>query len=407
MRCRCCNSQKLNRVIDLGYAPPSNNYLTENQLSKYEVNYPLRINVCENCYFCQTEDYQNSESLFRPEYEYLSSTSATWLSHSEKYFHNIKRKLNLSEKSFVVELASNDGYLLQHFSNDRIPCLGVEPTNLAASIAREKSIEVMQDFFGYGLSEDIKISHSSADLIIANNVYAHVPDILDFTKGIANLLKPDGVITIEFPHLLNLIKYRQFDTIYHEHFSYLSLRSVRNIFDRCGLTITDCERLETHGGSLRVYGRLQHNSLSSSGVVNEILKEEADFGLQAVDTYKSLAKFAEETKLQTLDFLVKAKKDNKSVAGFGAAAKASTILNYIGIDDFLIKTIYDTSTSKQGKYQPGTHIPICDPQQIVNDNPDYVIIFPWNIKDEIEQAIRSYGVQSKLITIIPELCIYD
>lgn len=407
MKCRCCKSEVLERVVDLGFAPPSNNYLTTDELLKYEVHFPLRINVCRNCYFCQTEDYQSSDNLFRSQYEYLSSTSASWLRHAEEYCQKIIHKLNLNKGSFVVELASNDGYLLRNFVNSSIPCLGVEPTALAASIARQNSVETLEEFFGLELSERLTERYSKADLIIANNVYAHVPNILDFTKGIANLLKPDGVVTIEFPHVMNMIKYHQFDTIYHEHFSYLSLHSVRNVFEQCGLEILDCEKIETHGGSLRVFGGLKGVNEINNNEVEKILDEETGFGLMTLDKYKSVHWRAQELKLNLLDFLVKAKKEHKSVMGFGAAAKASTLLNFAGVDEFLIQKIYDSSESKQGKFQPGTHIPICAPSDIVYDEPDYLIIFPWNIKNEIEKQVRSYGVQSKLITIIPDLTIYE
>jgi hypothetical protein len=352
----------------------------------------------------QTEDYANSSELFSNDYAYFSSASTGWLEHAKKYVYDITKFLNLSKNSFVVEVASNDGYLLKNFLQIGIPCLGIEPTECTAIVAENMGINVLREFFNTEISQSIVDSHGKADLICGNNVYAHVPDINDFTKAISFLLKKDGVVTLEFPHLQNLINLKQFDTVYHEHFSYLSLTTVNKIFCQNNLRIFNVEKLETHGGSLRIYGCLEGASHQNDSSVKEILEEENVFGISNLSTYKNFQNSINIIKNDFVDFLITQNKLGKKVAGYGAAAKGNTLLNFAGIKNDLIAFVSDTAPSKQHKYLPGSHIPVLPTSALRDFEPDYVIIFPWNIADEIlNQEAELIGKGAKFVIAIPAL----
>ena len=404
MKCRHCKNNLHVKFLDLGNAPPSNSYLKKEDLKKPEITYPLRIMACENCWLVQTEDYADAEELFNNDYAYFSSTSSSWLNHAYNYCETISQKLKLSKDSFVVELASNDGYLLRNFVKLGIPCLGIEPTKKTAQVSRDLGVDVKEIFFSKNVALKLVAEGRKADLIIGNNVYAHVPDINDFTEGVAELLKLNGVVTFEFPHLMELINNNQFDTVYHEHFSYLSLISVKSIFSKFGLKIFDVEQLVTHGGSLRVYGCLKNASFKISDNVEKIIKDEIEMGLTNRNIYESFQLKADKIKDTFIQFLLNAKYDKKVVAGYGAAAKGNTLINYAGIKRDMINFVCDAAVSKIGKYLPGSHIPILDPKVLKSKHIDYLIIFPWNISCEIiEQNKELSESGTKFVTIIPEL----
>lgn len=373
----------LSLFLDLGYAPPSNAYLSKADLSIPEKNFPLRVVVCENCWLAQTEDFVDFQEIFNNEYAYFSSTSSSWMAHSKDYVEKITDFLDLNEASFIVEIAANDGYLLKNFVDSNIPCLGIEPTKSTATAARKVGVPILENFFSSELAEDILKSHPKADLVIANNVFAHVPDINDFTKGLKVILSQTGTITLEFPHILELFKNNRFDTIYHEHFSYLSLKNVIDIFDRNDLAIYDVEKIKTHGGSLRVFGCHKEYQVTKSTRVEEILNEELSYGLQSSTIYQIFQSKVDEIKLNFLDFLIMAKKNQKSIIGYGAAAKGNTLLNYCGVRADLIPMVVDSAKSKQGMYLPGSHIPVFSPEILDRESPDYIFILPWNIANEI------------------------
>lgn len=408
MICRHCKENLKHNFLDLGTAPPSNAYLEKNQLTKTELYFPLRVKVCENCWLVQTEDYTDADKLFDSEYAYFSSTSDSFLKHAALYSNEIIDELNLDSKSFVVEIASNDGYLLKNFVEKNIPCLGIEPTDSTADASEKLNIPTIREFFGQKLSKIISNDYGKADLIIGNNVYAHVPDINDFTLGITDLLNDDGVVTLEFPQLLNTIKGKQFDQIYHEHFSYLSLTAVETIFNSAGLKIWKVEELKTHGGSLRVYGcpheSTAHNVCQS---VRNQLDKEKEFGLKKLETYSNFQLEAEKIKDNILNFLNEQNKIGKTVAAYGAAAKGNTLLNFAGIKNNLIEFVCDAAPSKQNKYMPGSHIPILDPSHLQNIKVDYVLILPWNLANEITEQL-SYLKKNgtKFVIAIPELLIF-
>ena len=383
MKCRFCNNNLSNKILDLGSSPPSNSYLPSLQLINEEKKFPLKLYLCDYCFLVQTEDFNKPEELFTNDYAYFSSTSAFFLKHAKEYAEKITKKIQLNNKSFVVEIASNDGYLLKNFLNLQIPCLGIEPTKSTFLKSIELKIPTINKFFNSSLSVELTSSHNKADLIIANNVYAHVPDINDFTLGIKQLLKNDGTVTLEFPHLLNLIKQNLFDTVYHEHYSYLSLSTVSKIFDKFGLKIYDVEKIPTHGGSLRVYGCHKNYEKVEETSVKNILKEEKDFGLLNIKQYSNLQIASEKVKKELIEFLQEKKKQNKVVVGYGAAAKGNTLLNYCGVDKNLIKFVCDAAKSKQNKFLPGSHIEIKKPDDLYKNKIDYILILPWNIKDEI------------------------
>lgn len=404
MKCRFCKNPLEHSFIDLGFAPPSNSYLTREDLLKPEIYYPLRVKVCDQCWLVQTEDFASKHEFFNDNYAYFSSTSKSWCEHAKNYVNMIIPRLGLSEKSLVIEIASNDGYLLEHFGPLAIPCLGIEPTLSTALEAEKKGIEVIKEFFTVELSKDLVDKYGQADLIIGNNVFAHVPDILDFSIAMKNALKSDGVITLEFPHLLELIKNNQFDTIYHEHYSYLSLLSVTKILAAAKLKIYDVEQVSTHGGSLRIYCTHEDSNKNISLAVRELLKEEIDQGLDKVMTYLAFQKEAEKIKNALLTFLISLKNEAKKVAAYGAAAKGNTLLNYAGIKPDLLPLAFDAAISKQGKYMPGSHIPILSPDRLNNLDLDYFIILPWNIVDEVtKQNAHLLSKGTKFVTVIPKL----
>lgn len=407
MKCRHCGSTLRNNFVNLGFSPPSNNYLNRSDLKNKETYLPLVVNVCHKCYLVQTEDYSSAGDLFSNDYAYFSSTSKSWLNHAKDYCENIINRINLSSSSFVVEVASNDGYLLKNFKEKKIPCVGVEPTLSTAESAEKKGIDVIKDFFGFELSKKIKKKYGSADLICGNNVYAHVPDINDFTAGLKNLLKSSGTITLEFPHIYNLINFNQFDTIYHEHFSYLSLISVQKIFKKHNLKIYDVTELITHGGSLRIYACHYDFNLPISQNVSNIIKKEKEFGLNKIKTYQNFQKQSEKIKFEFLKFLLDSKLKGKLVAGYGAAAKGNTLLNYSGVKSDLVSFVCDASKAKQNKYLPGSHIPVLSPKALKKYKPDFVIIFPWNIKNEVVENNKFiYDWGGRFITFIPNLKIF-
>jgi hypothetical protein len=404
MKCRHCGTELAHTFLDLGFAPPSNAYLSEGDLSKLEKYYPLKVKVCDNCWLVQTEDYAQADELFSADYAYFSSISSSWLDHSKRYVEQITQQLSLNKSTFVIEIASNDGYLLKNFTAAGIPCLGIEPTSSTAVAAEKLGIPVLREFFGETLGKRLAKQGNQADLIIGNNVYAHVPDINDFTCGIKAALKPGGVITLEFPHLLELIEQKQFDTVYHEHFSYLSLSSVEKTFKFAGLRIWNVEKLATHGGSLRVYGCHKEAIYPKQNVVDNLLLEETKKGLQNLQTYLSFQPHANKIKDDLLDFLIKQKRIGKTVVAYGAAAKGSTLLNFAGIKPDLLAFVCDAATSKQKKYLPGSHIPILMPSELRKKRPDYVIILPWNLSSEValeHSYIKEWG--GRFVIAIPEI----
>lgn len=406
MNCRYCN-HKLNHLFaDLHYSPPSNRYLTLEQLSRPEIFYPLRVQVCENCWLVQTEDYVESETdgLFDENYAYFSSTSLSFLEHAKKYCEKMISRFDLNSESLVIEIASNDGYLLKNFIGTEISVIGIEPTKSTAEEAEKLGINVIQDFFGVELANKLLKDDIKSDLIIGNNVYAHIPDINDFTQGMKLLLKREGVITLEIPHVLELIKHSQFDTIYHEHFSYHSLFTIQKIFKKHGLRVFDVDFLNTHGGSLRVYGCLENALHEEKSSVSDLLDEEKKSGLQKIETYSNFQPIIETIRMNFLDFLIEKKKEDKTVVAYGAAAKGNTLLNYCGIKSDLITAVFDAAKAKQGKFLPGSHIPILDPKEIKSFKPDYVVILPWNIADEvIKQNKDLYDNGVKFVIAVPEL----
>jgi SAM-dependent methyltransferase len=404
MNCRHCGAELTLPLIDLGTAPASNAYLSATNLHEPETFYPLRVMVCRECWLAQTEDYTRANQLFCPDYAYFSSTSTTWLNHAADYCRMIMDRLGLDTQSFVIEVASNDGYLLKNFVAADIPCLGIEPTAATADAAERIGIPVLQKFFGAGLAKQLTSETRQADLIIGNNVYAHVPDINDFTAGLKTVLKPGGTITLEFPHLLNLIRECQFDTIYHEHFSYLSLYTVCRIFETYGLRVWHVEQLPTHGGSLRVYGSHREDRRPDDSSVSRLLNEETRNGLLDENVYRSFQARADKIKNDLLAFLIKQKQKGKTVAGYGAAAKGNTLLNYAGIKPDLLAFVCDAAPSKQGKFLPGSRIPILAPEALTLRKPDWVLILPWNLKDEVmrqQSKISEWG--GRFFVAVPEL----
>lgn len=387
MKCRHCKNEMEHIFLDLGFAPPSNAYLKKDDLKKPEMYFPLKLYVCDRCWLVQTEDYAEADQLFDSEYAYFSSVSVSWLEHAKKYCNMITQRLSLGEKSFVVEIASNDGYLLKNFVENNIPCLGIEPTDSTADAAEKIGVPVLRKFFGEELGKDLASKGKKADLILGNNVFAHVPDINDFTKGMKQLLKQEGTITLEFPHLLQLLKYNQFDTVYHEHYSYLSLFAVQKIFSAAGLRIYDVEELPTHGGSLRIFGCHEDSEITTSGNVKRFLDEEKSYGMQELKIYKDFQVKAEKVKNDIIKFLIEQKEAGNSVAAYGAAAKGNTLLNYAGVKPDLLPVVFDAAPSKQEKYLPGSHIPIKNPEELKNLKPDYIVILPWNIKDEVVKQL--------------------
>jgi len=406
MKCRHCGAPLAHTFLDLGFAPPSNAYLTQADLFVPEKYYPLKVKVCDQCWLVQTEDYAQADELFSPVYAYFSSTSSGWLAHAKRYAEKMTNELGLNENSFVIEVASNDGYLLKNFIVSGIPCLGIEPTDSTAAAAEQLGITVIREFFGEALGQQLSAKGQQADLIAGNNVYAHVPDINDFTLGLKAALKPGGTITLEFPHLMRLIEQAQFDTVYHEHFSYLSLQTVIRIFAAAELRVWNVEELPTHGGSLRVYGCHQGDSRTTQSAVISVLQNEIQHGLQDLSTYLKFQPRADKIKDDLLSFLIEQKRLGKKVVAYGAAAKGNTLLNYAGVKHDLVEFVCDAAEAKQGKFMPGSHIPILHPREMLNRAFDCVLILPWNIAPEVVQqnaSLKTIGV--RFVTSIPELTI--
>jgi SAM-dependent methyltransferase len=407
MNCRHCHTPLEHVFLDLGFAPPSNAYLSASDLQAPEQYFPLKLFVCDKCWLVQTEDYSRSDELFTKDYAYFSSTSTTWLVHAKSYVDMITSRLGLGSESFVIEVASNDGYLLKNFVANGVPCLGVEPTDSTAAAAEAIGVPVAREFFGQNFAEKLVTSGKQADLIIGNNVYAHVPDINDFTVGMKTALKPAGTITLEFPHLMNLMGLNQFDTVYHEHYSYLSLQSVRSIFAKAGLRVFDVEQIPTHGGSLRIFGCHDADSRVDTAAVARILAEEITNGLQDLPTYQRFQRAADIVKNRLSAFLVEASLAGKTVAAYGAAAKGNTLMNYAGVKPDLITFVCDAAAAKQNKFMPGSHIPILAPDELRKRRPDYVVILPWNIAEEVVASnsfVREWG--GKFVVAVPELRIF-
>ena len=405
MKCRHCQAKLKTPLVDLGSAPPSNAYLTQQTLHAPEKYFPLRVLVCTQCWLVQTEDYAGADELFSADYAYFSSISTSWLKHAEKYVADMASRFALDAKSHLVEVAANDGYLLQYARARGIPCLGIEPTASTAAAARARGIEIVEEFFGVSLAKQLVAQGKQADLIAANNVLAHVPDINDFVSGFAVLLKPSGVATFEFPHLLNLIEQNQFDTIYHEHYSYLSLIAVRTIFHANGLSVFDVEELPTHGGSLRVYAQRKDTGLrESSQAVAKLLERETLAGMNSGSFYAGFQAKADKVKNDLLFFLIEAQRAGKTAAGYGAAAKGNTLFNYSGIRPDLLPFVVDRNSAKQGKFVPGCRIPIVAEEQLKQRRPDYVVILPWNLRTEVvEQLAYIREWNGRFVTAVPLL----
>lgn len=407
MKCRHCNSDVSHVLVDLGVAPPSNAYLTKLALKRPEKYFPLRVLVCESCWLVQAEAYSRAAELFNEEYAYFSSFSSEWLAHARKYVNDMVERFALTSSSVIGEVAANDGYLLQFVTEKGMSCYGIEPTASTANAARQKSVEIIQDFLSVKLANELRQQGRIVDLLVANNVLAHVPDINDFSQACKILLKANGVFTCEFPHLLNLISQHQFDTIYHEHFSYLSFATVVSIFAKNGLNVFDVEKLGTHGGSLRVFAqRSDTGNHQVDARVERLVADEINAGMQDINFYSGFQEHAEIVKNEFLQFLIEKNKQGKLVVGYGAAAKGNTLLNFAGVKSDLIKYVVDRSPHKQGKYMPGSRIPIVSEDRLESDKPDFVVIFPWNLSGEIIDQLKylsKFGTD--FVTAVPQLSI--
>jgi SAM-dependent methyltransferase len=407
-RCRFCGTKLEHIFVDLGMSPLCESYLSADRLNQMEPFYPLRVYVCEKCFLVQLEAYVTPEHIFT-DYAYFSSYSDSWLAHAKKYTDQMVERLGIGASSFVVELASNDGYLLQYFVEKKVPVLGIEPAANVAAVAVERGVPTLVKFFGQETARGLADSGRQADLLLGNNVLAQVPDINDFVSGMKTLLKPDGVITMEFPHLQRLMEENQFDTIYHEHFSYFSLLTTEKIFAAHGLTLFDVEELPTHGGSLRIFVRhVEDSSKPVTSRVTDLRAREVTAGYAEMESYSRFAEQVKETKRKLLEFLIQAKRSGKKIVGYGAPGKGNTLLNYCAIrSDFLDYTV-DRNPYKHGRFLPGTHVPIFSPERIRETRPDYLLILPWNLKDEIIRQnayIREWG--GKFVVPIPEVQIHE
>jgi SAM-dependent methyltransferase len=409
MKCRHCGAELKLPLVDLGSAPPSNAYLTDQSLHAPEKWFPLRILVCEHCWLVQTEDFAQAHELFDADYAYFSGFSSSWLAHAKRYVADMVWRFDLNAYSHVMEIAANDGYLLQYVKARNIPCTGVEPTGGTAAAARAKGIEIVEDFFGVRLARELVAHGKQADLMVANNVLAHVPDINDFVSGFARLLKPTGVATFEFPHLLQLVQECQFDTIYHEHYSYLSLTAVEGIFRANGLSVFDVEEMPTHGGSLRVYAQRQDTGQRPiTPRVTGMLALEKSAGVRTIAFYEGFQDRVSRIKLDLLNFLVEACHKGVKVAAYGAAAKGNTLLNYTGVRPDLLPYVVDRNPAKQGKYLPGSRIPIVAEEHLRRDRPDRVVILPWNLREEVVEQLAYIGDWGgKFVLPIPTLAILN
>ena len=406
--CRFCGTPLDTVFVDLGMSPLSNAYLSSDQLLSMEPFYPLKVFVCHHCFLVQLPAFNSSAEIFS-DYAYFSSYSDSWLNHCQRYVETVSTTYGLDSDSQVIEIASNDGYLLQFFQPLGIPVLGIEPAENVARVAINSGIKTIVDFFGQKLATDLTRKGLQADLLIGNNVLAHVPDLNDFVAGLKILLSPDGVITMEFPHLMRLMVENQYDTIYHEHFSYFSLITVQRVFRAHGLDIFDVEQLGTHGGSLRIHACHEGcNTYDISEKRDALLKTEVDFGLGSLECYQAFADKVHASKRHLLEFLIACRKRGESVVGYGAPAKGNTLLNYCGIREDLLPYTVDRSPHKQGRYLPGTHIPIHAVEKIEDTRPDYLLILPWNLKDEIMDQMAHIGQWGgKFVTPIPEINVYS
>lgn len=404
MECRACKNNNTAEILNLETAPPSNNYLESSDMTKKEVSFPLRVRFCRKCYLVQAEKFNEADELFDKNYAYFSSYSSDFVNHAKKYVSNIIKKLSIDQKKFVIEIASNDGYLLQFFKRRRIPCLGIEPTLSTAKVARNKGIKVITEFLTLNLSKKLFAKNILADLIIANNVLAHVPDINDFVCGLKKILKKSGSITFEFPTVVNLINNNLWDTVYHEHYSYLSLTSVEIFLRRNGIKVYDVEQIDTHGGSLRVFATHANNNIKVEKRVKNLLSFEKNIGIKQLNYYKNLQKSARQKKYEVLKFLLDKKLKNKKVVGYGAAAKAATLFNYCGIKSDLFHFVVDNNPHKQNKFFPGSRVPIVSKSKLQKFKPDYIVILPWNLKDEIIEQL-SYVRQwnTKFVVLFPKI----
>lgn len=405
MKCRFCKEEIKHVFIDLINSPASNSFLKKEELNEPETFYPLKVFTCHNCFLVQVDEYKKSDAIFSSDYVYFSSYSSSWLKHAKAYTEMMIDRFNFGSGSQVIEVASNDGYLLQYFQEKGVPVLGVEPTANTAKVAIDKGIKSIVDFFGVRLARQLVEEGIKADLLLGNNVLAHVPDINDFVGGMKVVLKPEGVITMEFPHLVQLIENNQFDTIYHEHFSYLSFYSVKKIFAAQGLDLFDVEELTTHGGSLRIYAKHKEDSSKKiSGNVQKMEEKEKQKGITSLEYYQGFQDKALNVKLELLSFLIEQKRQGKTVAAYGAAAKGNTLLNYCGIKNDLIDFVVDANPNKQDKFLPASHIPVIKEDHLKQQKPDYVLILPWNLKEEITSQlsyIRDWN--GKFVIPIPKL----
>jgi SAM-dependent methyltransferase len=405
LKCRHCAAELERVCLDLGSAPPSNAYLTAATLRAPELWYPLRLLVCERCWLVQTEDHAGREALFGDDYAYFSSFSSSWLAHAETYVQAMQARFGLTRASLVCEVAANDGYLLRYVQRAAIPCYGIEPTASTARAARALGLDVVERFFGVELARELAAAGRQVDLVAANNVLAHVPDINDFVRGFAVLLKPNGVATFEFPHLLRMLRENQFDTVYHEHYSYLSLTTVARIFESCGLAVFDVEEHPTHGGSLRVFAqRSDSGRHPPTEAVAQVRRAEAEAGLATAAGYQGFQARIDKVKDDFLAFLIEARRAGRTVAAYGAAAKGNTLINYAGVRPDLIAFVVDRNPAKQGKYLPGSRIAIVDEDRLRAARPDDIVILPWNLRDEVMQQldyVRAWG--GRFVTAVPEL----
>ena len=405
-KCRLCGSELTQTFVDLGMSPPCESYLEQDQLDQGETFYPLHVRICSSCLLVQLPAYLAGEDIFS-HYAYFSSFSDSWVAHAKRYVESAVERLALGADAFVVEVASNDGYLLQHVQDLGIRCLGVEPAANIAEVARGKGIDTVCEFLGQSTGTAIAADHGRADLVAANNVFAHVPHIVDFARGLRSLVKDDGTVTIEIPHLLRLIEDRLYDTIYHEHYSYLSLLTTQRVLAEAGLTVVDVEELSTHGGSLRTWSTPTENAGGPSERVVKVLADERAAGLDTVEGHAGFADVVSAARDDLLDFLIAARREGKTVAGYGAPGKGNTLLNHAGIREDLLAYTVDRSTFKQGMFLPGTHIPIHAPEHLAETRPDYILVLPWNLREEISAQLeytREWG--AKLVVPLPSLEVY-
>ncbi len=405
--CRACGAKLTNSFIDLGMSPLCQSRVLPDQLLERESFFPLMVYVCDQCFLVQLDEFVAPSDIFNRDYPYFSSCSSSWVAHAKAYVDHVVADHGIGEDSKVVEIASNDGYLLQHFVARNISCYGIEPAGGVADAARARGIETVGEFFGAHTATSLLSARGTGDLILGNNVLAHTPTLRDFIQGIKILLSADGLFTFEFPHLLRLMQKLEFDTIYHEHFSYFSLHAVRQVFAKHGLELFHVKELTTHGGSIRIYGQHAGGARAKTGAIEKLLGKERQAGLLKLDTYTDFQDRVHEIKSSLLEFLIMQKRAGKSVVGYGAPGKGNTLLNYCGIrSDFLEYTV-DRAESKQGTYTPGTHIPIYPPDRIFSTKPDYILILPWNLRDEISEsmgAVRDWG--ARFVVPIPELEVF-